>query len=626
MTHKPFAAAAILGIAAVLFARAALAQYVFPLQGPKIVTATVGEYRIGHYHAGLDLGTEGREGLPVVAALAGRVTRLRASANGYGKVIYMAHAGGVETVYAHLSEFSPALDAFAKRQQSPGRFAFSQTFGAGGPSFGAGDVIGYSGVTGTDVPHLHFELRKGGVPVNPLRHGLAIPDTQPPLIEKILLEPLAARAHGQGTFDRAIIPFEAGRIVAPVVIGGEVGLAVQITDHIDGSPRDLAPWTIGFEIDGRPVYAVHYDRADYGDKAVSELDYHYELKETKEGVFHRLYRYASKTFAMTHADAEGPPKLAPGDHRARIVASDATGNESIASFVIRVVDPAPASPPCPPAPSAVEIPASATTFRERVLVLDLPGADPVASIAVTARLSEGGAIRELVAAGARGRITVDVPGPGELTINARAGEKAYRFAERVQWIKDGATIASPDATLTIPKGAVFRESPVIAFAAPAPPAEGIRLTSRAQVFHQPWLPMRTPVRVQVSGEAGSLYLVDRGTWWYLDAGRSNAHTHLGTFALAHDTAAPRIVSVTAEPLRGRSMIVARCEDAGAGLASSGARMWIDGAEVLAEPLPAMGQIRHIPDGRIPPGEHEVRVVVMDRSGQSASGRFMVTVP
>ncbi|MCC6157348.1 MAG: peptidoglycan DD-metalloendopeptidase family protein [Deltaproteobacteria bacterium] len=626
MTHKTFGAAAIIGIAAVLFARAALAQYVFPIQGPKIVTATVGEYRIGHYHAGLDLGTEGREGLPVVAAAAGSVTRLRASANGYGKVIYMAHSGGVETVYAHLSEFVPALDAFAKRQQSPGRFAFSQTFGAGGPSFGAGDVIGYSGVTGTDVPHLHFELRKGGVPVNPLRHGITVPDTQPPLIEKLLIEPLAATAHGQGTFDRTIIPFDAGQIGGPVVIGGEVGLAVQVTDHIDGSPRDLAPWTIRFEIDGKPVYGVRYDRADYGDKAVSELDYHYELKETRTGVFHRLYRYAARTFAMTHAEEEGPPALAPGDHRARIVASDAAGNESTASFVFRVESPRSASPPCPPSPSAVEIPASATTFRERVLQFDLPGADPAAAIAISARLSEGGAIRELTATGARGRIAVDVPGPGELTIDARAGERAYRFASRVQWIRDGATIASPDATITVPKGAVFRESPVIAAAAPLPPAEGIRPSGRAQVFNQPWLPLRAPVRVQLSGDGGSLHLIDRGIWWYLDAGKATTHTHLGSFALAYDSAAPRIVSVAAEPLRGRSMIVAKCEDAGSGVSSAGARMWIDGAEVLAEPLPAMGQIRHIPEGRIAPGQHEVRVVVMDRSGQSASGRFTVTVP
>lgn len=626
MTNKSVAAAAIIWIAAVLFARAAPAQYVFPMQGPKIVTATLGEYRIGHYHAGLDLGTEGREGVPVVAAAAGRVTRLRASANGYGKVVYMAHSGGVETVYAHLSEFAPALDAFAKRQQSPGRFAFSQTFGAGGPSFGAGDVIGYSGVTGTDVPHLHFELRKGGVPVNPLRHGIAIADTQPPIIEKLLVEPLAAAAHGQGTFERTIIPFDAGQIGARVVIGGEVGLAIQVTDHIDGSPRDLAPWTIRFEIDGRPVHGVRYDRADYGDKAVSELDYHYELKETQVGVFHRLYRYAARTFAMTHADDEGPPKLAPGEHHARIVASDAAGNESTASFVLRVESPRAAAPLCPASTTASEIPASAAQFRERVLTLELPGADPAATIAVTAKLSDGGMVRTLTATGERGRIAVDVSGPGELSIDARAGERAYRFAARVQWIRDGATIASPDATVTIPKGAVFREAPVIASAETPPTAEGIRASGRMQVFNQPWLPLRSPVRVQLAGEGGSLHLIDRGTWWYLDAGKSTTHTHLGSFALAYDSAAPRIVSVTVQPLRGRSMIVATCEDAGSGLAPGGARMWLDGAEVLAEPMPVLGQIRYIPEARMAPGEHEVRVVVTDRAGQSTSGRFTVTVP
>lgn len=94
-------------------------------------------------HTGIDIGAA--PGSPVYAAGAGEV--LSAGwRGGYGRCIILLHGGEVATLYGHLS---------AIRVQA-------------GQSVARGQVIGAVGSTGLSTgPHLHFEVRRNGVPVNP---------------------------------------------------------------------------------------------------------------------------------------------------------------------------------------------------------------------------------------------------------------------------------------------------------------------------------------------------------------------------------------------------------------------------------------------------------------------------
>jgi murein DD-endopeptidase MepM/ murein hydrolase activator NlpD len=107
--------------------------------GPRVHPVT-GEHR---QHAGLDIGAP--HGAPVVAARAGVVT-FAGDASGYGRTVIIDHGGGLTTLYAHLS---------AVRVRS-------------GQSVAAGGTIGAVGATGVVTgPHLHFEVRSGGVAQDP---------------------------------------------------------------------------------------------------------------------------------------------------------------------------------------------------------------------------------------------------------------------------------------------------------------------------------------------------------------------------------------------------------------------------------------------------------------------------
>lgn len=97
----------------------------------------------GHFHSGIDMAAPA--GTPVLAAAAG-VVHVADDPNGYGLHVVVDHGGGVATLYGHLSE----VDA------------------AEGESVGAGEQVGQVGTSGLSTgPHLHFEVRRGGRPVDP---------------------------------------------------------------------------------------------------------------------------------------------------------------------------------------------------------------------------------------------------------------------------------------------------------------------------------------------------------------------------------------------------------------------------------------------------------------------------
>ena len=82
-------------------------EYQSPLNFKLLLSGTFGELRGNHFHAGIDIKTEGVEGQKVYAIEDGYVSRIKVSTWGYGKTIYLTHPEtGHTSVYAHLQKFS----------------------------------------------------------------------------------------------------------------------------------------------------------------------------------------------------------------------------------------------------------------------------------------------------------------------------------------------------------------------------------------------------------------------------------------------------------------------------------------------------------------------------------------
>jgi len=102
-------------------------------------------------HTGIDFGVA--RGTPIYAAASGTVQKA-GWAGGYGKYVRIRHSKKLSTAYAHMSRIARGIRPGKKISQ--------------------GQIIGYVGSTGRSTgPHLHYEIRVSGKPVNPMRYKLA---------------------------------------------------------------------------------------------------------------------------------------------------------------------------------------------------------------------------------------------------------------------------------------------------------------------------------------------------------------------------------------------------------------------------------------------------------------------
>ena len=117
------------------------------------------------FHAGVDIGAAW--GSPIVAAADGQVASA-GWAGGYGREVQIAHGGGLVSLYGHMSQIVAQPGSYVRQ----------------------GQLIGYVGSSGLSTgPHLHFEVRQSGQPVNPLGVRLV----SKPVVDTHLADAVKAR-------------------------------------------------------------------------------------------------------------------------------------------------------------------------------------------------------------------------------------------------------------------------------------------------------------------------------------------------------------------------------------------------------------------------------------------------
>jgi hypothetical protein len=257
------------------------------------LTSSFGEYRSGHLHAGLDIKTYGREGVPCRAVGDGYVSRMRASPSGYGKAVYLKLASGETAVYAHLAEFSPALEqALLEEQSRAGRYRVDVYHEPDRFPVAAGDIVGYTGRTGTSAPHLHFEIRdERENPINPLSHGWTLPDASAPTIHGVIFVPLAKHSIVEGVFRARQVTLgrvSPGRYLASdtLVIGGVIGIGAHIIDRLNSSSGRLAPYRVELTVDGVLLSSITFESFTY--THTGEVDLTYDMERVRRDRKHYL--------------------------------------------------------------------------------------------------------------------------------------------------------------------------------------------------------------------------------------------------------------------------------------------------------------------------------------------------
>jgi len=249
-----------------------------PVKIPVFLSGNFAELRPNHFHAGIDIKTQGRTGLPIYAAADGYVSRIAISATGYGKVLYINHPNGTTTVYGHLDSYSQQIDDYIRKiQYEKEVFAIDQNVPEGILPVKKGEQIANSGNSGSSGgPHLHFEIRrtKEQMMLNPLLFNMPVKDKTKPIIQAIVVYPVSddASVSAKKTSQRfeTILVGNTYKLKTDQIIqvSGKIGFGIQAVDLLDGSPNKCGIYSIKLTIDNEIIYSFTMD-----DFAIEESRY-----------------------------------------------------------------------------------------------------------------------------------------------------------------------------------------------------------------------------------------------------------------------------------------------------------------------------------------------------------------
>lgn len=306
----------------------------------------MGDLRADHFHAGIDIKTQGREGLPVYATGDGYISEIRVQTLGYGNVIFITHPNGYISVYGHLKEFAEPFASYVKKKRlAQQTFEIKLTPEKDEFKISRGQIIGTSGNTGGSMgPHLHFEIRDlSNNILNPLNFGFSeIKDNTPPIFQQLFLKSLNTNARINGEFGKKSFypirkPDGTYQIDTPISGIGTLGIELLAIDKMNGTHNSNGLTCAELLVDGKEVYYYHLEQFP---NAISHdinihTDYAYEKTTGKR--IQKLFQDDGNTELPLYKPSVSKGKIMLEDgktHQISIRIWDAYENGSVLNFTI----------------------------------------------------------------------------------------------------------------------------------------------------------------------------------------------------------------------------------------------------------------------------------------------------
>ena len=310
-----------------------------PLNIPIILSGSFGELRNNHFHSGLDIKTQGIEGLEVFAAAEGYISRIKVSQYGFGKSVYITHPNGYTTVYAHLSKFAPKIETYVKSiQYKKEAYDIEETrFKEDTFPIEKGELIAFSGDTGgSGGPHLHFEIRdtESEKIINPLFFGFAINDSIPPIFQSVKVYALEHNSHinhQNNSFQLPIKKSVDGNFIADKIIANNaIGFGVDVFDKGDEAYNKLGIQSLEMLVNGKRFYLHDLETFSFSESKYINLHIDYEHFKKYKSQFQKTFIDSVNTLS-TYKELIDFGKInieKDLNYTISIIAKDFSGNES----------------------------------------------------------------------------------------------------------------------------------------------------------------------------------------------------------------------------------------------------------------------------------------------------------
>jgi hypothetical protein len=308
-----------------------------PMDIPMYLSGTFGELRSNHFHSGLDIKTQRKEGFKVFAVAEGYVSRIKIQHYGYGKALYITHSNGYTTVYAHLKKYSAKIETYIKKHQYEKESFEIQLYP--GPTelkLEKGEVIAYSGSTGGFVsPHLHFEVRdRNAKPINPMYFGITVNDDKSPRINTLMAYPLDDFSQVNQSNIPLQIPFktlESGTLLADkITASGTIGFGVNTFDRLNGALNKNGIFSLEMLVNGEKVYSHIAETFSFAESKYINLLIDYErYGKLKQRIQRCFVEPSNKLSIYRNVKDRGYLTIDAGmTYSVEIIAKDFKGNQS----------------------------------------------------------------------------------------------------------------------------------------------------------------------------------------------------------------------------------------------------------------------------------------------------------
>lgn len=284
-----------------------------PLDIELIPSGTFAELRTNHFHAGLDIKTQQRQGLNVYTVAEGYVSRIKVSHFGYGKAIYITHPNGYTSVYAHLSSYAPKVEAYVKAKQYHEESYEIELFPKVDEiKVSPDEIIAYTGNTGSSGgPHLHFEIRdQQERTINPLLFGLKVRDHKTPFVSNV---------YAYTKDDQAFVKGRSGRVelrlipnknkdyhVESIEAYGAIGFGVVSYDQQDLAVNQNGINNLQAFFNGSKKFEMDFNRFSFGETRHINRFLDYELMKSKNKRVQKLFVEPGNVLSLySHLDTDG---------------------------------------------------------------------------------------------------------------------------------------------------------------------------------------------------------------------------------------------------------------------------------------------------------------------------------
>ncbi len=256
-------------------------NYRWPIRASQSLSATFSEYRSGHLHAGIDIKTWGEMEVPCLAIEDGYIERIAIGYNGYGKGVWLRLNDGNVAVYGHLERFNPAIESLIRSEQlARDGYSMRLEFAPYEHPVKAGAVIGYSGTSGTEHPHLHFEIRDTSRQVqNPQLFYPGIKDVKAPILDEIMLIPIDIDSQVNGS--RFPVVFDTQAEIKTVSTTGTFQVAINAHDRANGTYNKYNIYSARVLVNDSLVFAREFDQVSM--RLADDVDKVYPGMKGKRG-------------------------------------------------------------------------------------------------------------------------------------------------------------------------------------------------------------------------------------------------------------------------------------------------------------------------------------------------------